>query len=296
MIMQKTITKYLFIAATVITVISLLVLARHEFNDPERVFNAMLQSNLSSQGVTRSVEQESAGQTLFQTIQAQLGEENVVAGRTVLVQGSGDSATSIVTESIGTPETDYIRYVDIETSQTGASGQPLNFNEIIDVWGRSSAEGGALTGGELFSEAVLGVVPMGNLPAWQREAFVNRVNELDVYEIDYSQVERRKESGRPVYIYNATVKPERYVTMLKEFGDLIGVGSLEATDPALFRDSPELSLQLEVDVWSRQLRAVAFNGSERSETYSAYGLNREVSLPEETITIQELQSRLQNVQ
>lgn len=292
--MQKPI-KNIFIIAAILLTVSLIALGRDYFNDPNRVFNSMLANSISSRGATKVVQQESAGQRLDQTMQAQFGEQDIVNGVTVLEQGTGDNLTQIVTESIGTPQTDFIRYVSFETNEKGVDGSDLDFSNVTGVWGRSSVDG-ALTGGELYSEAALGVVPLGKLAPSERKAFLDRIEELNVYEIDFSATGKNIVDGRPTYSFDATIKPDRYVTMLKEFAELVGITQLETTDPAQFSSSPDLNVTLNVDVWSRQLKSVAFNGNERSETYSAYGLYRDVDVPTDTISIQELQSRLQSLQ
>jgi len=287
----------MFVAAVVLLIASGVVTFRKNFNNPENVFLGMLESNLSSQGVTRSVTQESNGQLLSQILQAQVGEDNVIVGQTVLSQvGDGSNGTEIITESIGTPTTDYIRYSDIATEQKSQSGRDLDFSSVIGVWGQSNVAEGATNGGELFGEAVLGVVPFGYLDTDERQEFLKSVQELEVYEVDFESVDRQIVDGRPVYTYDVKVKPERYITMLKEFDELLGGSQLSTTDPSAFSESPDLTLEIGVDVWSRQLKTVNFSDNDRNETYNAYGLHREVTIPEETISIQELQTRLQLIQ
>lgn len=272
------------------------LLARSEFNDPENVFYGMIETSLSTQGVSRTVEQETNGQNLKQIVQLQTGQENTVAGKTELSQGSGEDQTTIVTESAATPTEDFVRYAVITTSQLGASGQPLDFSNVIGVWGRTPLDTSVQRGGELFSEASLGIVPFGQLDAPDRQALLSKIRELDVYGIDFSNIESKRTDGRPTYVYHAEIKPDRYIEMLQQFGTYIGTSQLDNLIPSNFASNQPIKIDFEVDVWSRQLTKATFVDSERMESYAAYGLKNKVAIPEDSIPVSELQQLLQSVQ
>lgn len=294
--MKQDLLKFMFIGAGTLFVIFGFLLVRERFNDPETVFYSMLKNNISTPGVTRTVVQQSNGQSLTQTIQAQTGEHNIVTGQTELSQGSGDTRTAITTESIGTPNQDFIRYSTIETTQRGSSGAPLDFSKVVGVWGVSSPDESVERGGELFSEATLGIVPFGMLHPEARDELIREIKEKDVYGIRFGQTERKIIEGRPTYVYQASIQPDLYVSMLKRFGSYIRTSQLDTLNPDNFKGSPVIRIDFEVDVWSRQLKRALFQDSTREEIYSSYGLTRDVQLPQRTVSVQELQQMLQSVQ
>lgn len=287
--------KFIFVLAGIVSVVTAVVWWQKIYTDPNRVFNAMLTNSLRSHGVTKLTSQESGGQSLEQTIQLQLSEQNIVRGRTVLTQPSATGETVIETESIGTPTTDYVRYVDIETDQLGESGAPLDFSEVIGVWGRSSSDTATLTAGELYSEATMSVVPFGNLNAEQRHEILATMKSINLYEYTNSEVKQETINGRPIYRYSVEVQPEKYVRMLKQYADTVGLNQFSDLDPAEFKGNPPFNLEMVIDVWSRQLRQVTFIDTQQTEDYLAYGLHQSVSTPENAIPVQELQQRLQMV-
>ena len=273
-----------------------LLLIRERRNDPEHVFYSMLKNNLSSQGVSRTVTQEGGGQTLVQTTQLQTGEQNVASSQTELIQGSEDSKTVIVTESIGTPTEDFIRYSRVETDQLGATGQPLDFSKVTGTWGQSMSGDGIERGGEVFGESTLGIVPFGFINREQTEELLSSIRSNDVYGIDFSQVESSELDGRPTYVYHAEIKPDQYVRMLQQFSSYIGTTQLDQLNAESFVSNQPIKIDFEIDIWSQQLRKATFVDGQREETYTSYGLRQEVLTPTESITVNELQRLLQSVQ
>lgn len=270
---------------------------RNIHNDPTRVFNGMLENSLRLKGVTRHVTQTGLGQDVSQWTQLNLGAVQKAESRTELTQ-TGDIEAEVETQSIGTPYEDFVRYTSIETSQTGADGQKLDFSTILNIWGSNNAtpEAGT-TNGELYNESVLGVIPIGSLSVTDRATLLRYIRSNTVYEVDYTALERELIDGRPVYTYPVKVDAEKYVTMLKEFARMVGLNHLENVDPAAYGGSEKLEFSLSVDVWARQLVRIRFGSDDqRIEELSGHNVVKSVGLPEETITVDELQGRLQEIQ
>jgi len=261
------------------------------YSDPRRVFNAMLENSLRTGSITKQVVQNSEEQTLDQTVRLQLGAKHVAQGMTNLSQKGLASAT-VMTESLGTPTSDFVRYKSIDTDQKNEAGQPLDFSQILGVWGKSEVTD--TTSGELYNESVLGVIPFGNLSASDRKELLNIAKELDVYKVEYETVNRGDINGRPAYEYTVKVLPEAYVTLLKEYAKRVGLTHLEDINPANYANADSIEFKVSVDVRTRRLAGITYD-SGREEYYSAYGTRPNVELPTETVPIEELQSRLQQV-
>lgn len=264
-------------------------------SDPARTFYATLDNSLKTRAVTRTVTQAAAGQSLEQSTGATFAPHHQAHGTTTINQ-QGEVSATIKTETISSPKEDYVRYVTIETSQKSATGQSLDFSKVINVWGKNQASDQAQPVGELYGESVLGVVPLGSLAHADRAAVLEIIRDQAVYAFDEQKVVRKLEHGRPVYIYDVTVKPEAYVAMLKRFGKAIGLKQLETVDPSSYRDTEPLHFKLTIDVWSRQLTSVVYEDGERTEHMKDHGVARHVPAPKESISFTELQSRLQSIQ
>lgn len=265
-------------------------------NSPKNVFEAMLNNSLRTRGLTRHTVQSGDLQQLDQHVRLQSGQQAIAQSRTTLTQGAVQNPdASVKTESIGTPAVDYIRYVDIQTTQRNKDGQAFDFGEVLNRWGVTATDS-LQTDGELFGEASLGVIPTGYLAPSKRAGIVKLIHDRNIYQIDYQTVERSTENGRPRYAYKVKANPEDYLIMLKEFAAALGLTQLKDLQPETYRGSAMLEFSVVVDVWSRQLVSLDFAASGRTETYSSYGARTPVELPTDTISVQELQLRLQTVQ
>ena len=260
------------------------------YSNPKRVFNRMLSQSLSTPTVVKTtIDQDSS---LNQTTQLSVNPEALVRSESKINQ----SDSSITTESIATPEADYVRYTKISTSQKGQDGKPLDFSQVLGLWGRSTNADVTSTGAQLFNQTSLGVVPMGRLKPEARNALLKQIAETGVYSVDYSNVTRRNVGGRPVYEYKVGLSPRAYVTMLKSFSKALGENSLEQVDPNDYPESPNLNVGIYVDVWSSNLREITYENSNRTEIFSSHGgYVRPADLPTDAVPVEELQAKLQQI-
>lgn len=264
------------------------------YMSPSRIFGRMLATSLSSVSVTRRTVQSDTGQQLVQTMQLTTSPVTQVHATALLTQ-TQDTSTTVDTESIGTPTTDYVRYNSIKTTQKNAAGKAFDFSSILGIWGRTE-QNDASGGPQLYSQALFGVVPTGDLPASQREALIEFIGDNDVYHFDASNVTHKRVNGRPVYTYKVQVMPVAYVGMLKQFARDAGLKQLEQVDPTQYANSQALSFTFEIDGWSGELTKVSYNDSPREDTYTSYGVRNTTALPTSSIPVDELQTRLQNLQ
>jgi hypothetical protein len=261
---------------------------------PKQVFQDMIETNLRSRTVTKRVEQTGQEQKLDQTIYLTTGSVHAAYARAELRQSDG-VATTIKTESAGTPYKDFVRYTDIVTEQRHPSGKPLDFKDAIGKWGGSerATPGAPLTDGELYGQMVLGVVPTSYLPYKVRRAVANEFMEQNVYEVDFDSTKRETQNGRPQYVYRVEMQTEQYIRVLKQFAREVGLEQLEEFNPDDYKDSPALVFDFVVDIWSRQLQEVRFVGSGRTEKFSNYGTEIDITIPESAISLDELQQQLE---
>ncbi|MDB5163476.1 MAG: hypothetical protein JWS12_93, partial [Candidatus Saccharibacteria bacterium] len=133
-----------------------------------------------------------------------------------------------------------------------------------------------------------------------RARLLQEIATKQVYAPDYSKVKRSYEHGRRLYTYNVSIKPDAYVSMLQTYTKDIGLTSVAGLDPAAYANSAAITLQLSVDVFSRQLVRISYPNqsaqSERVEEYSGYGGSYRIALPTKTISLSELQNRVQAIQ
>lgn len=252
----------------------------------------MLENSLRTESVTKQISQGDETQSLNQTVRLQTGQQHVAQSSTELSQ-TGLANAEVTTESIGTPTADFVRYVSIATDQKSSSGSELDFSKVLGVWGKTEA--GGSTSGELYNESVLGVIPIGNLPADKRKQLVALAEELDVYKVEYENVKRGTLNGRPTYQYTVKVLPAAYVSLLKTYASMSGLTHLTDINPSSYENADSIEFELTVDVMTRRLASITYaNG--RKENYVSYGSTPQVNPPTEAVTVEELQSRLQDIE
>lgn len=267
------------------------------YNNPQRAFWGMLRNSLNTTNVTRHVTQTSQDGSLEQIIQLNLGSPTTVRSATTLKQPSMNGNNTVRTENIGTPTTDYARYVSIDTKELSPNGRPLNFSGVLNVWGKSEPDpNNPDSNGQLLSQTVFGLVPFGRLSSNDRLQLLKIMSDQNVYSVDYKSVTAKRENGRAVYVYNVTIKPDAYMIMLKQFAQDLGMNQLASVDPSQYAGSQAQTFTFTIDKLSRQLLDIGYADGSRSEAYSGFGLQIPVKLPQKTISITDLQNRLQQLQ
>jgi len=263
-------------------------------SDPERTLYGAIENSLRTRSLTRQVVQKSGTQTLEQGVELAVSPASLAHGFTKMTQ-TGEVNATVKTEVISTAKEEYVRYTTVQTSQKSAKGKAMDFSSLLNIWGKSTTE---QTGqpGELYGESILGVVPSANLSASDRQAVMKTIRDNAVYGFDEKTLERKIQNGRPTYIYNVTVKPSAYIKVLKQFGGMVGMKQLGDLDPEQYKDAQALAFQLTVDVWGQKLTGIEFAGGERTERMGSYGVNHVVTLPKESVPVEELQAKLQKAQ
>jgi hypothetical protein len=279
-------------AGIIVLVIAVWGWWHYVYSSPANTFDRMLSTMLSTYSVTKHTEEGSAasGQSLDQTVQLITTPAHQVQGRNIVNQGD----TQITTENIGTSKFDYVRYTDIQTAQKNSKGNNFDFSSVLNIWGVSEMHPDTATG-QLYGQNIFGVVPIGNLSGTQRRILLDEIDGKDIYKVDYAKLKHEMRNGRPTYTYNVTVDAVPYVQMLKNFARTIGVIQLEQVDPNQYKDTPALTFQMVVDVWSAELLEVQFSDSGRIERYDSYGASTLMPEPTDTIPVIELQTRLQSL-
>jgi hypothetical protein len=266
-------------------------------SNPENIFWGMMDNNLRTQSVTKQSSEGDKSQRTIQSSRAFTSPDQIVKGVTKITQQSDSGSIKVLTETVGTPHADFVRYLTIESTEKNASGKTPDFSNVKNVWGKAAAVNPKSTTGQLYSQAVLGVVPFGSLNLAQRQQLLQFMKDKKVYVTDFNSVDRFKNGGRSYYEYQVSVSPMAYIQMLQMYAKMAGLNQLNDINAEDYKDSSALKFKLQVDVFSKQLVGIKpLGGAPRTEAYGGYGIiSRKVALPTQTITLDELQTRLQTV-
>lgn len=265
-------------------------------NDPGRVFWGAVENNLKTSSFTRTIIQDEQGQKTNQIIQTQTGPTHLMHSKTS-ISYEADSPITVETENIGTPTTDYVRYTNISTQQNGVNGKPLDFSSVLNTWGKTEATAPDDTSGQQYNESVLSVLPFGSLNAQQRADLLRTMKDSGTYKYDLVKTSRSGIFQRPTHTFSVEVSAEKYVGVLKQYAEAVGLTQLKDVDATQYASAEPVKIEITVDGWSRQLQQVVYGGGARVERISAYNSVRALpQVPSQAIPVDQLQEKLQKIQ
>lgn len=268
------------------------------YEDPYNVYWGMLANSMATSSVTKQITQKTSTTNLQQYITLRFGTDTLAYGRTTLTNATG----TVKTESVGTLKHDYVRYTDITAKQKKDSAQ-ASAAKVLGKWAAAPVtnNGDTTKAAPFLLQSMLGLtggnlVPMANIPAAARAKLVKQLHSSAVFDTDFSKVQRTKQNGRPVYIYDVSVEPVGYVGFEKAFAAALGIKLLDNVDPNNYQGQSAAKVQLSVDVRSHQLAGITYPGAQHKETFTSYGVPVQTQEPKASISTKELQTLIGKLQ
>jgi hypothetical protein len=260
---------------------------------PDRVFWSMIDQSLSTSAVTVRATQGAGANGAEQLTQFSFGGETISHS----ITNSSQPGTSVQAEMISTSKAGYVKY-QVKTNQKNQAGKPLDFSKINGVWAKNDSGQQQLSQDLLGTDMPLGgvAVPIANLTPDVRQKMIAQIKQQGVYTTSFNSAKKETQNGRSVYIYNVSVKPVAYASMMKLLAKDIGLHDLDSLDVSNFEGKDSFELLLTVDIHDKQrLKAEATN-ADIHQMYSAYDIPVSIALPKQTISSTELQKRIQAAQ
>ncbi len=258
------------------------------------VFWGMLDNNLATTSVTEHVTQIGQAQSVEQYIQKQFGAQNSVHSLISLKQKQGKTVATVKSETIGTLSADYSRYLSVDRQRITAKGQPEDFSSVVGLWVKTDIKNNQAASNQSFKQNVLGVVPFANLNSDQRQNIIKMLRDKDVYDISTGSIKSISVNGRPAFVYDVNIKPKAYIEVMIQVVRDMGLGNI-GLDASQYDNSSTYKAQFTVDKLSRHLVKITYSATSQITTYSSQGLEQKITLPTNTITMAELQKRIQKV-
>lgn len=292
---RQTFTSTKFIATTLILV-SLVLLGgsayvwyNRIFSDTDRVFYGMLSRSLETDSITRTVTQKDSSRTANQTYYIAFSPQTTMESTTVVEQVGQDRQTSsVTTKTIGQKNADYVQYSKISIPQSQSGGS--DFSKVLNQWAKRENNPEKGEQAQFLDEAIFTFIPFGNFSQENRADLIEMIKQKNVYTLSNSQISYQE--GRPVMQMTVSIKPKALIEVLRQYAEYSGIGDQSLLNPADYEKAANIGVDVKIDMLSRHLTQLDFPGQTRSETYTAYGLNRNIEIPTKTQTIPELQSKL----
>jgi len=242
----------------------------------ERIFWAAIENSMSTSSVTRTVNSGGSGNGLTQQHQLVFSPNPAIASKVTVANASATENISVVTEGRNFLDAQYSRYTELSIDR---NGQPsVGVGDLLNKWesiesGDSDPETVRLNYlGELVT-----LVVFGNYDPDYRREMISNMKESGVYSIDLASTQDSVLNNEESIVYAVTVNLKGYVAQLnKAFVDA-GFGEFPALNPDNYEETSEVRMQVHVVKRTGSIAQITYAG--REESFSAYGIYREVDRP-----------------
>lgn len=249
---------------------------------PVNVFWGTIGNNLNVNFVTRTYVRSADSQKLTQVTDVMYNPA-LVARSTVTLENASTNE-KVVTETIGTTTTDYLRYLEIKSNKTQTTPA------AIGVWAKNQPGEGQQP--QILPDALLGSVLMfGNLSGSQRNEIMNQLKSTNAFQ-KYDLIAKKTVDGRKLYSYAVTLNLEKYSPIYANYLKMIGQEKLAQQ---LGQQQPGATYEfvLDINAGSRVPTAIHVGGDKGdTETFTHVGSAPKIVAPDAKLTITELQDKL----
>lgn len=263
----------------------------------ERRFWAAIENSLATRSVVRSVESGGTGNLTTETTRFNFGTEATVDRTTSVGAKTATSESNVTTQNILTPTAQYVRYVDITTSEKRADGTPYDFTPIKGVWAKQAEATSDEEADRLklsYIQPHVTLAPFGNLRPADRSQILKELKEGGVYEIDYKNVQKQDVDGRDYIVFAAKVKLKSYVTVLQNHFNVMGFGVFPPLNADNYPEKARYNVQFLIDPRDNTVAGIKLDN--QTENYTNYGVNVRAHIPTDAIPLDQLQEGLQSLQ
>lgn len=283
------ITKYFLVFAFILLIVTFWVWYTRLYMTNERRFWSAIETSMSTPSVVRTLEQGGSGNQVVQQYRFHYAPQQAIENKVEFNQKSATVDTSVITEGIIFPDDQYLRYVSFENNS--ASGESVSdIDELLGQWARQESIDPDESRLNYLSEYVTLVV-FGNFPANIRNEIMQELKDKNVYSVDYENAIEDTVDGDDVLRYATIVNLRAFAETLNSAFVRAGYGDFPPLSPDNYREGSTLNSSMVVR--KRDNTIVGVNFGNREEAYSNYGVIKNIETPDATLTIDELQSKVQ---
>jgi hypothetical protein len=261
----------------------------------ERRFWMAVDNSLATTSVTKVVKSEDTFQTSDNRQRLHFASTMQNESRTYLSQGDEQNKSQVVTNTLVRPDDFYVQYESISTTEKASDGSDIDFGNLNGVWARQDNSPETLEAVKNnYVGSIINLIPNGNLPKDLRSQLINELRSSGAYKTDYKNASDKVIDGRPTLSYDLVIDKKKYATALNNFYKQTRFGEIADINPENFVEEDVIRVTVVIDKWSNRITSVGTIGGE--EKYGGYGITTIQALPKDTISLTELQTRLQSVQ
>lgn len=246
------------------------------------VFWGTIGNNLSVEYVTRTSSKTEGAQKLTQVNDLQFSP--VLLARSTVKLENTETNEKVITETIGTTTTDYLRYVEIKSNNSTKADK-----SAIGQWAKREAGQGEQP--QILADSLLGSVLMfGNLSSIQQDQLISQLKSTNAF-TKYDLISKKNENGRLIYTYDVSIDLDAYSKIYANYLIMLGQDKL-AAQIGQQQSGSKYDFVLQINAGSRVPTKLGVAGNDDSELFTNVGSGPRFVAPQATLTIAELQAKL----
>ncbi len=255
---------------------------------PTNIFWDSFSNDLSTVGFTKEINNSTSQTSVKQAVQIVFSGTSYAHSITTLTQ----SGTTVVTEEINSPESEYVRYLNIASNNKDSK----TYAPVLNLWGyqNSTRDSGAQST-RTFYQTIFGILPFGNLTPEQRDKMLNIAKQQKVYSINSKEVVHETIKGKKVDTLKVNVNLQGYIKLMKALAEYVGFKGLDGIDPSQYSSQKPVPVKISIEPISRNLVQIDNGTSTGKSQYSGFGADPMISLPKDKISLTELEKKVQAI-
>jgi hypothetical protein len=257
--------------------------------NPTNVFWTSFKNNITTNGFTKENTTTNSGETLRQVIQIGLVGKNYAHSFSYLTH----SGTTVVTEEINSPTYEYVRYVNIKANPKNSGGKTKDYKKVLNIWGYSPIKSISQQSTETFYQTIFGLMPFGNLSPDQSDSLLSYAKTNKVYTVVKSK--SATVNGQKVDSLTVAISLEGYVKMMQKFGGYINYNALNGISAQAYAGRKPVQVSISINPISRNLVQINNGQVNGINNYSGFGIDPSLTLPKNTISLTNLQAKIQSI-
>ena len=293
----KKLIRNLLICAVLLLAVSGYLEYTRVYLTPERRFWMAMENNLSVPSVVRTVQTGGTGNLSVEKTRLTFGAQAVQDKVSSVSLKNATADSNVTTETITTPTNQYVRYKTIRSNEKKEDGSSYDFSSVLNVWasqGLATDEASADDQRLTFEQPLITLAMFGNLKPEARKQVIQELKTSGAYEVDTKTPTYSVIDGQKYIQYSVRVKTKKYVEVLQHHFTKMGYGTFPPLDSNNYTENARVNSFFAVNMRNNTLARIEFNG--QAENYSDYGVTMPVVIPKDPITVDELQTKLQNAQ
>lgn len=281
-----------FLATLIFGVLLVGLLFLNKPSSSDEVFNQAIENQLSAQNIYRSrtIEEGKSSQKQVTVVNFS-NKDNPISHDLVEINNQSQGQdVQVVTEGIGTPKADYIRYIKLDgTGSTTASN-------IIGKWAKNEAT--PTQPAQFLDNAIFGSPLMtGPLSNTTRSFIMNEVTKNKAIKIKSVDTNSQVD-GKKVYKYTVDLNLKSYIPLYKKYLNELGLGK---TAEKLTAPQSDSNLQMVIYIDPVTKRIIKAESPQDAEGGGEYYTNEKFIIPPAIpskigVSVEELQNALSSGQ